>query len=82
MVEGNTVMSHYRYFGSGMHMSAVLKQDIARVRAARPGFYTPKKVVETRVDGEGNATTHEILNVRAVAPTPARRHAFSVAKWG
>ena len=68
----------YRYFGAGTHMSAVLKQEVRRVRANRPDLYKTQLVRESSMDGEGKVTVKVVENVRAVPSTPARRHALSL----
>lgn len=66
-----------QYFGRTSHMSFVLKQDIKRVRAAKPQYYASRQVRETNMDGEGKVTATERTVTAAVPLSPARRHALS-----
>lgn len=63
-----------QYFGSASHMNAVLKQDLARVRAARPELFRARNVTQTKIDGEGKVTAVDVADVRATSLTPAHRH--------
>ena len=64
------------YFGSGAHMSAVLKRDLAQNKAKNPHLFTPKKHKASSMDGDGKVTVTEVTDVKAVGMSPARRHAF------
>lgn len=74
-------MSRYRYYGSGMHMSADLKRVVARVRASRPEMFNQVKITETHMDGTGKVTEKIRVEVCAHAPSPRERHALAMEKY-
>lgn len=69
------------YYAKGAHLSAILKADYAKHRAANPQRYVSRKVTETRQDGTGKQTT-VIVDAApdAVPMTPAQRHEFCTRK--
>jgi hypothetical protein len=74
------VSAQYVFFGSGAHMSADLKRVTARVRAAKPEYFTPRNVRQSSMDKDGKVLVTESSDVRAVAMSPAVRHRFSTER--
>lgn len=75
-------MSVPYFYAKGSYMSALLKADYAKHRAANPQRYMSRKVTETRQDGTGKQTT-VIVNAEpdAVPMTPKQRHLFATRKY-
>ena len=69
----------HRYFCHGSHMSAVLKKDIARVRAAKPEYYKPGNARQSSMDDEGKVTISVNRDVRAIPIGGRERHRLSLS---
>ena len=69
-----------QYFGRGTHMSAVLKRDIHRVRAARPDFLKTVKFRESSMDSDGKVTVVDRKDVRSTPMSPKARHILSTQR--
>lgn len=68
------------YFGRGTHLSAVLKQDTARVRAKCPERFLERSYKESSMDGDGRVTVTMRKDTQATALSGRARHALSLKK--
>lgn len=69
-------MSQYRYFGSGMHASAEMKRQVARVRKSRPDLFVARETKVSSMDGEGRVSLEALRETRAVPMSGRARHAL------
>ena len=68
----------YRYFGKGSHMSAVLKQDMHRIRTLHPKRYVQKKAEVSEMDGTGKVSVVSVVYESAAMPMSGyQRHKLS-----
>lgn len=74
-------MSQYRYY-DGTHMSAQMKADARRIRAAvGEKRYAPRKVTEERKTESGETVSNRVMReADAVPMKPRARHRFATDK--